>query len=99
MKTILFSRGAALLVLVSLLTLNSGGSALACAACYGDTTGDKMGTAATWGIVVMTILMFIMLGAIAAFGYYLAWRAKHPLPDYEELLNEEEGRPQPGTPL
>jgi hypothetical protein len=99
MKTILLSRGAVLLVLVSLLTLNSGGSALACAACYGDTTGDKMGTAATWGIVVMTILMFIMLGAIAAFGYYLAWRAKHPLPDYEELLGRDEGRPQPGTPL
>ena len=100
MKTILFSRGAALLILVALLTLGSGGSALACPACYGDSVaGSKMGTAATWGIIAMTILMFIMLGAVAAFGYYLAWRAKNPLPDYEELLNQDEARPQPGTSL
>jgi hypothetical protein len=71
---------------------------LACAACYGDTTGSKMGEAATWGIIAMTIIMFAMLGAVGAFIWHLAYRAKHPLPDYNELLNENEGRqPEPGT--
>jgi hypothetical protein len=60
-------------------------SALACAACYGDTTGSKMGNAAAVGIFAMVVIMFFMLGAVAAFGWHLAWRAKHPLPDYEEL--------------
>jgi len=72
-------------------------SLFACAACYGDTTGSKMGNAATWGIIAMTIIMFAMLGAVGAFIAYLAYRAKHPLPDYQELLSENEGQPQPGT--
>lgn len=71
---------------------------LACAACYGDTTDSKMGNAATWGIIAMTIIMFAMLGAVGAFIRHLAYRAKHPLPDYNELLHENEGRqPEPGT--
>lgn len=70
---------------------------LACAACYGDTTGSKMGNAATWGIIAMTIIMFAMLGAVGAFIRHLAYRAKHPLPDYNEILSENEGQPQPGA--
>jgi hypothetical protein len=81
-------------LLTGLLVLLSNGSARACAACYGDTTGSKMGNAATWGIFAMVIIMFVMLGAVAGFGFYLAYRAKHPLPDYSELLNETEGRTQ-----
>ena len=65
-------------------------SAWACAACYGDTSGSKMGNAAAVGIGVMVVLMFAMLGSIAAFGWHLAWRAKHPLPDYNELLSEDD---------
>jgi hypothetical protein len=38
----------------------------------------------------MVVLMFAMLGSIAAFGWHLAWRAKHPLPDYNELLSEDD---------
>jgi hypothetical protein len=63
--------------------------ASACPACYGDTTGDKMGNAANVGIIAMVIIMFFMLGAVGAFIWYLAWRAKNPLPDYEELLRED----------
>jgi hypothetical protein len=63
-------------------------SAWACAACWGDTSGDKMSNAAAVGIFAMVIIMFVMLGSIAAFGWHLAWRAKHPLPDYDELLSE-----------
>ena len=70
---------------------------LACAACYGDATGSKMGNAATWGIIAMTIIMFAMLGAVGAFIRHLAYRAKHPLPDYNEILSENEGQPQPGA--
>ena len=99
MKSIPFSRVIALVGLVVVLTIASGGQAMACAACYGDTSGSKMGVAATWGIVAMTILMFIMLGVVAGFGYYLAYRAKHPLPDYEELLSHDEADPHPGTSL
>ena len=69
----------------------------ACAACYGDTTGSKMGVAATWGIFAMVIIMFAMLGVAAGFGFYLAYRAKHPLPDYSELLSEDDSQPKPGT--
>ena len=65
-------------------------SAWACAACYGDTTGSKMSNAAAIGIGAMVVLMFFMLGSIAAFGWHLAWRAKHPLPDYNELLGEDD---------
>ena len=90
-------RAATPFVLALLFALNSGGSALACAACYGDTTGDKMGNAATWGIFAMVVIMFAMLGTLVGCGFYLNYRAKHPLPDYQELLNEDEGTPQPGT--
>ena len=58
--------------------------------------GSKMGNAATVGIFAMVVIMFAMLGAIAAFGFHLAYRAKHPLPDYEELLNDDEIQPNPG---
>ena len=91
---ILFSRGVAL---TGLLVLVSNTSARACAACYGDTTGSRMGVAADWGIIAMVIIMFVMLGAVAAFGFHLAYRAKHPLPDYQELLGEDPVQPQPGT--
>ncbi len=64
--------------------------ASACPVCYGDTSGDKMGNAANIGIIAMVIIMFLMLGAVGAFIGYLAWRAKNPLPDYEELLREDE---------
>ena len=97
MKALSFSRGVALIALTVLLVLISNTSALACAACYGDTSGSRMGDAATVGIFAMVVLMFAMLGAIAAFGWHLAYRAKHPLPDYEELLHEGEAPPEPGT--
>lgn len=91
MKT---SRAIALLTL--LLIALSNHSALACAACYGDTSGSKMGNAATVGIFAMVVIMFAMLGAVAAFGWHLAYRAKHPLPDYEELMKEDV-QPNPGA--
>jgi len=91
MKALFLSRGATFALLLGLMALISSGSAQACAACYGDTTGSKMGIAASWGIFAMVIIMFVMLGTIAGFGYYLAWRAKHPLPDYQELLSEDQG--------
>jgi hypothetical protein len=97
MKTFLSSRGVTLLALISLFVLISNTGALACAACYGDTSGSKMGNAATVGIFAMVVIMFFMLGAVAAFGWHLAYRAKHPLPDYQELLDESEVQPQPGT--
>jgi hypothetical protein len=97
MKALFISRGVALTMLTGLLVFVSNTSARACAACYGDTTGSKMGVAADWGIIAMVIIMFFMLGAIAAFGFHLAYRAKHPLPDYQELLDESEGQPKPGT--
>lgn len=76
----------ALLALALVLAANT--PALACAACWGDTTGSKMGNAAAIGIGAMVVIVLIMLGTIAAAGWHLAWRAKHPLPDYSELLNE-----------
>ncbi|HEV3270580.1 MAG TPA: hypothetical protein VGZ93_00190 [Candidatus Methylacidiphilales bacterium] len=97
MKTRIFSRGVALTALTALLVLVSDSSAMACAACYGDTTGSKIGNAADVGIIAMVIIMFCMLGAVAAFGWHLAYRAKHPLPDYEELLDEGRVQPNPGT--
>jgi hypothetical protein len=63
--------------------------AAACAACYGDTTGSKMGTAADIGIIVMVVIMLFMLAAIGGFIWYLNYRAKNPLPDYDELLRED----------
>jgi hypothetical protein len=96
MKTFLASRIVVPVVLTGLLVLVSNSSALACAACYGDTTGSKMGNAATVGIFAMVAIMFVMLSAVAAFGWHLAYRAKHPLPDYEELLSEGESELKPG---
>jgi hypothetical protein len=95
MKILLTSRGAALALLTGAFVLASNGSAFACAACYGDTTGSKMGNAASVGIFAMVVIMFAMLSAVAGFGWYLAYRAKHPLPDYEELLSATEGQPKP----
>jgi hypothetical protein len=64
-------------------------SALACAACYGDTSGSRMGNAAAVGIFAMVVIMFFMLSAVGGFIWHLAHRAKHPLPDYNELLRED----------
>ena len=97
MKTFLSSRGVALIASTTFFIIVSNTGALACAACYGDTSGSKMGNAATVGIFAMVVIMFFMLGAVAAFGWHLAYRAKHPLPDYQELLDESEVQPQPGT--
>ena len=96
MKMLSF-RAATPLALALLFAFNSGGSALACAACYGDTSGDKMGTAATWGIFAMVVIMFAMLGTLVGCGFYLNYRAKHPLPDYDELLSETEDHPESGA--
>ena len=92
MKTALFR-----MALIPALALAFNSSALACAACYGDTSGSKMANAATVGIFAMVVIMFIMLGAVAGFGFYLNYRAKHPLPDYDELLTEDHSKPNPGT--
>jgi hypothetical protein len=94
--TKLSSRTIVLAALTGLFCLASNGSAFACAACYGDTSGSKMGNAAAVGIFAMVIIMLAMLGAIAAFGFHLAYRAKHPLPDYSELLAEDATQPNPG---
>ncbi len=69
-------------------------TASACPACYGDTTGSKMGTAADIGVIVMVIIMLLMLAAIGGFIWHLNYRAKHPLPDYDELLREDGGEIQ-----
>ena len=84
MKT---SRFIALLTLLFVTVFNH--SALACAACYNPAGNDKMTKAAAVGIFAMVVIMFVMLGAVAAFGWHLAWRAKHPLPDYQDLLAED----------
>ena len=96
MKAPFLSRGVVLIALTGLFVLVFNSSALACAACYGDTTGSKMGNAATVGIFAMVVIMFGMLGAVAAFGWHLAYRAKHPLPDYDELLKPDDIQPNPG---
>lgn len=99
MKIPVFSRAIALLALTALLVMVSNTGALACAACYGDTSGSKMANAASVGIAVMVVIMFAMLGAIFSFGWHLAYRAKHPLPDYQELLKEDgdDDQTKPGT--
>ena len=97
MKALFSVRGA---MLTALMVLLFNHNALACPACYdGGNTGSKMANAANWGIIAMVIIMFAMLGAVAGFGFYLNYRAKHPLPDYEELLTPDEGKglPNPGT--
>jgi hypothetical protein len=68
--------------------------AWACAACYGDTSGSKMGNAAAVGIFAMVVIMFFMLSAVGAFIWHLARRAKNPLPDYNELLSEDSADPK-----
>ena len=85
------SRAIAFLTLLFVAAATNG--AWACASCWGDTSGSKTSNAAAVGIAAMVVLMFAMLGSIAAFGWHLAWRAKHPLPDYDELLAED---PTPG---
>ena len=87
-----------LVALVTLLVLASGGTAPACPFCAGDTSGGRLSVAAGWGIFAMVIIMFAMLGALVAGGFYLNYRARHPLPDYEELLNESQTRPEPDRP-
>jgi hypothetical protein len=93
MKTSLSSRFAVLLTVVFAFAATL--PATACPACYGDTTGSKMGNAATWGIAAMVVIMLAMLGTLVGCGFYLAYRAKHPLPDYEELLAEDDGQIKP----
>jgi hypothetical protein len=93
----IFSRSAVLAALTAIFVLASNGSAIACAACYGDISGSKMSNAAAVGIFAMVVIMFVMLGTIALFGWHLAWRAKNPLPDYDELLKETDVHPEPGT--
>jgi hypothetical protein len=97
MKTPSFFRHAALSALTVLLLLAANSGALACEACYSSNTGSKMGNAASVGIAAMVVIMFVMLGAVAAFGRHLAYRAKHPLPDYQELLKEDETPPDSGA--
>jgi len=92
------SRIPAFLALPTLLLLNSGTQAHACAACFGDTSGSKMGTAAAWGIFAMVVIMFAMLGTIIGFGFYLRHREQNPLPDYSELLSDNDAQPEPGKP-
>jgi hypothetical protein len=96
MKSLSLSRGITLVALTGFLVLAFNTSAMACAACYNPAGSDRMNNAATIGIFAMVVIMFGMLGAVAAFGFYLNYRAKHPLPDYEDLLNEGEGQPKPG---
>jgi hypothetical protein len=79
-----------LLLSIGLLVAFSGLRAMACAACYNANTGSKMGNAANVGIIAMVFIMFGMLGALVGAGFYFNWRAKNPLPDYEELLSDEE---------
>jgi hypothetical protein len=97
MKIHFLFRFPVLLVLIAGALALANTSARACAACYGDTTGSKMGNAADVGIIAMVIIMFFMLGAVGAFMWHLAYRAKHPLPDYSELLSEEDGDAPPSA--
>jgi hypothetical protein len=81
-----------LLSILSLALLSSLATlpASACAACYNVNAGSKMGNAANVGVIAMAIIMVVMLGGIFAAGCYFNWRAKNPLPDYSELLAEDE---------
>jgi hypothetical protein len=93
MKT---SRAIALLNLLFIALSNH--SALACSACYGDTSGSKMANAATVGIFAMVVIMFVMLGTLFLVGWHFAWRAKQPLPEHQQLLDEMENQPTPEPP-
>ena len=83
------------LLLTALFVLLSNSSVMACAACYGDTSGSKQGNAAAAGIAAMVVIVFGMLGTIGMSGWRLAQRAKNPLPDYDELLSDDETLPDP----
>ena len=87
-------RAITLIALTGFLVLAFNTSAMACAACYNPAGSDRMNYAATVGIFAMVVIMFVMLGAVAGFGFYLNYRAKHPLPDYEDLLNGDDGQPK-----
>jgi hypothetical protein len=89
MKTFSSFRLLVTLFLTALLAEAASSGAWACAACYGDTSGSKMGNAAAVGIFAMVVIMFFMLSAVGAFIWHLARRAKNPLPDYNELLSED----------
>jgi hypothetical protein len=84
-----------LLITACFFVTLTGPRALACAACYSNNTGSRMGQAANIGVIAMGIIMFAMLGVIFAAGCYLNYRAKHPFPDYEELLSDDETLPDP----
>ena len=84
-----------LVLSIGFLVTLTGSRAMACAACYADNTGSRMGNAANWGVIAMAIIMFAMLGAIFAAGCYFNYRAKHPFPDYEELLSDDDVLPDP----
>ena len=90
------SRATALLTLLFIAATSHG--AWACAACWGDTSGSKMSKAAAIGIGAMVIIMIAMLSSIVAVARHLAWRAKHPLPDYDELLSDDDTTPGDPTP-
>ena len=93
MKT---SRAIALLTLLFIALFNH--SALACSACYGDTSGSKMGNAATVGIFAMVVIMFGMLGTLFFVGWHFAWLAKQPLPEHQELMAELDNQPTTEPP-
>jgi uncharacterized membrane protein len=80
-----------------LLLVISNTPAMACAACWNPAGSDKMTHAATVGIFAMLVIMLAMLGTIIGVGFHLAWRAKNPLPDYQELLGDDGAQPSPGA--
>ncbi len=88
----------AILFLTLLFIAAANRSALACAACWNPAGGEKMNHAAAVGIGAMVIIMFAMLGSIIGFARHLAWRARNPLPDYDELLAEDPKDAAPGNP-
>ncbi len=77
-----------LIALLVLFLLGVANSAWACSACWGDTSGSKGGNAAAISIGAMVVIVCIMLGTIIGVARHLIWRAKHPLPDYDELLSD-----------
>jgi hypothetical protein len=88
----------AILPLSVLFVALANSSAHACAACWNPAGNEKMTNAAAVGIGAMVIIMFAMFGAIFAVVRQLAWRAKHPLPDYNELLAEDPSSANPEPP-
>ena len=88
----------AIILLTLLLLAATSHGAWACATCYDPAGGAKMNHAAAIGIGAMVAIMFVMLGSLVAFGWHLAWRARHPLPDYDELLSEDTTTPGDSEP-